>query len=144
MTNGSRRGFALALLVILGTILPAHGQMGGAHSGRQKNQQQTSKASLTPSPPETLSDTSSQLLPGAILCNSDDDLVKYQAAIADGGASPLDLSPGCRAVQKTTGIEVLDHDGSSRTEVQTTDDAKQTGWTNSYLPSSVTTGGKLH
>jgi hypothetical protein len=146
MPNGSKRGLALALLLILCTPLPVHGQMGGGHSGRQKSQQQTSKTSPAPKPPEDPPVTSSsQLLSGAILCKSDDDLVKYQAAVADRAASPIGLTPGCRAIQKTTEIEILDHDGSSRTQVETTDDAQEKGWTNSYIPSSsVAAGGKLH
>lgn len=145
MTKGSKRGLAWALLLILCTPLPVHGQMAGGHSGRQKNQQQTSKTSPAPKPPEDPPVTSSsQLLPGAILCKSDDDLAKYQGAVANGAASPIGLSPGCRAIQKATGIAILDHDGSSRTEVETTDDAQEKGWTNSYLPSSVAAGGKLH
>lgn len=147
MTKESGRGLALALILILLTTLPVHGQTGGGggHSGRQKNQQQTPKTAPTPKPPEDPPVTSSsQLLPGAILCNSDDALAKFQAAVADHASSPLGLSPGCRAVDKATAIEVLDHDGASRTEVQTTDDAQEKGWTNAYLPSSVAAGGKLH
>jgi len=135
----------VVLLIFIGTI-SAHAQIAGGHGGRQKTQQQTSKTSAAPTTPESVSDMASQLLPGAILCSSDSDLVKYQKAVTVGFGSPLDQILGCHAVQQATNVEILDHDGSSRTQVVTTDDAQQKGWTNSYLPSSATGSDvkKLH
>jgi len=129
-----------AVLLTLGGTISAHAQMVGGHGRRQKNQQQTSTTLPAPTTPESASDAVSQLLPGAIFCSSDSDLVEYQKAVVIGFGSPLDQIPGCHAVQQITGAEILDHDGSSRTQVVTTDDAKQTGWTNSYLPFSVGNG----
>jgi len=39
-------------------------------------------------------------------------------------------------IRKPTGIQILDHDGPSRAQIVTTDESKETGWTNSYRPST--------
>jgi hypothetical protein len=83
---------------------------------------------------------------GALICKSRDDLVRYQAQIANGpNATPPGQAPDCHTVRKQTGIQILTHDGPSRTQIVTTDESKETWWTNSYLPStppaSVAKGG---
>jgi hypothetical protein len=112
--------------------------MGGGRRGQQKNQQQSPQTSSTPAPSSSSSsDTWPRLDVGAILCGSRDDLIRYQALNA-GGAAPVSggNAPDCHVIHTQTGIEILDRDGPSRTEVATTDDPKLTGWTNSYLPST--------
>ena len=45
-------------------------------------------------------------------------------------------APDCHTISRQTGIQILDRDGPSRTQIVTTDESKETGWTNSYLPST--------
>jgi hypothetical protein len=63
----------MALLLLLGAMASAHGQIGGSHGRRQNNQQQTpqqSPASTTPFLPEIWP----RLEEGALICTSRDDL----------------------------------------------------------------------
>jgi len=69
---------------------------------------------------------------------SHDDLVRYQTQVADGAsAATARKVSDCRAIAKLTGIQILDSDGPSRTQVVTTDESKQSGWTDTYLPSTI-------
>jgi hypothetical protein len=134
----SRHRLAITLMLILGLVTSAQAQMGGGRRGQQKNQQQSPQTSSTPAPSSsTSSDTWPRLDVGAILCSSRDDLIRYQALNAGGGA-PVSggNAPDCHVIHTQTGIEILDRDGPSRTQVATTADPKLTGWTNSYLPST--------
>jgi len=74
---------------------------------------------------------------GALICKSRDDLVRYQTQIANGSsATTPGQAPDCHTIRKQTGIQILAHDGPSRTQIVTTDESKETWWTNSYLPST--------
>ena len=135
-----RLTIALALLLVGVAASYAQmggGQMGGGHGGRQKNQQQANQQSAAPSAPTALPQAWPRLDTGAILCKSRDDLVRRQTQIAAGpGVAVSGPAPDCSIVQKQTGIQILDRDGPSRTRVVLTDQTKQTGWTDTYLPST--------
>jgi hypothetical protein len=74
---------------------------------------------------------------GAILCKSRDDLVNYQKQVAAGaGGAGTGQKPDCRVVEESMAIHILDREGVARTEVAATGVAKQTGWTDAYLPST--------
>ncbi len=129
----------MALLLFLVAGASAHAQFGGGRSGRQRNQQQTpqptQQQSSIPTLPAAVPEHESQLDVGAILCKSREDLVRYQQQIdADAGATTAELATDCHPVPAQTGIEILDRDGPSRTQIVTTDASKETGWTNTYLP----------
>ena len=131
-----RRGPLLLLAIFLiGAPAQAHAQSGRGHTGRQKTQQPTQQPSQsgTPSAPEAK--PGPRLEAGAIFCQSRDDLVRYQAAVSEG-ASPKGEGgpPQCRRLEKPVGVQILDRDGPSRTQIATTDEPKLTGWTNAYLP----------
>jgi hypothetical protein len=133
----SWRRLAMMLLLLFGAIAPAHAQIGGGHGRGQKNQQQTPQQS--PAPPETpaVPEIWPRLENGAVICKSRDDLVRYQTQIASGASEAAGgQAPDCHTVRKQTGIQILAHDGPSRTQIVTTDESKETGWTNSYLPST--------
>ena len=131
-------GHRLALaLLLLGSMAAAHAQVGGGHGGRHKNQDQTPQPSSTA--PSSVLDTQPwpRLEPGAVLCTSRDDLVRYQTRIADGTSSATgEQGSRCNRIPKQVGIQILDRDGPSRTQIATIGASKQTGWTNAYLPST--------
>ena len=131
------RRLAIALLLFLGAMASAHAQIGaGSHGRRQKNQQETPQQSPAPTTP-SLPEIWPRLEDGALLCKSRDDLVRYQTQIANGAsATTAGQALDCHNIRKQTGIQILDHDGPSRTQIVTTDESKETGWTNSYLPSA--------
>jgi hypothetical protein len=131
------RRLVMVLLLLFGAIASAHAQMGGGHGSRQKNQQQTPQQSATPPEMPAVPEIWPRLENGALICKSRDDLVRYQTQIANGaGAETAGQAPDCHTIRKQTGIQILAHDGPSRTQIVTTDESKETGWTNSYLPST--------
>jgi hypothetical protein len=134
------RMLATALL-LLGAVASAHAQIGRGHGGQQKDQQETPQRtpqqSPVPTPPPAVPEPWPRLDAGALLCKSRDALVRYQTQVADGASATTAIKTSdCRAIEKQIGIQILDSDGPSRTQVVTTDESKQTGWTNTYLPST--------
>ena len=129
-------GLAIALLLLLSAMASAHAQIGGGHGRRQNNQQQTPQQSPAPTAP-FLPEIWPRLEEGALICKSRDDLVRYQTQIANGSSiTTPGQPPDCHTIRKQTGIQILAHDGPSRTQIVTTDESKETGWTNSHLPST--------
>ena len=130
------RGLVMALLLFLGAVASAHAQTGGGHSRRQNDRQQTRRQSPAPTTP-FLPEIWPRLEEGALICKSRDDLVRYQTQIANGSSATIPgQAPDCHTIRKQTGIQILAHDGLSRTQIVTTGEPKETWWTNSYLPST--------
>jgi hypothetical protein len=132
--NVCLRRSAIALLSLLGAMASAHAQIGGGHGHRQRDQQQTPQNSPALTPLPAVPEIWPRLDDGALICKSRDDLVRYQTQVANGVSAGQ--TSKCHTIQKHTGIQILDHDGISRTQIVTTDESKETGWTNSYLPST--------
>jgi hypothetical protein len=117
-----------ALLLIFGAMASAHAQSSGGPGGRQQK---------LPTTPTAIPEQGAQLDVGAVLRKSLDDLVRDQTQIPAGPATQITgHGPDCHTIRKQTGIEILDRDGASRTQVVTTDESKQAGWTNAYLRST--------
>jgi len=127
----------MALMLLLAAMSLAHAQIGGGHGRRQRDQQQTPQKSQVPTPPPAVPEVWPRLEDGALICKSRDDLVRYQTQNANNGsAATAGPASDCHTLRKRTGIQILEHDGPSRTQIVTTDESKETGWTNSYLPST--------
>jgi len=134
---------AAGLILLLGFVASANAQMslspidpymGAGRGGSRGESRQTGKPAphIADLPP--VKEPWPRLDTGAVLCRSRDDLLRYQAravASSDGGAAP-----DCHAIRQRTPIQILDRDGPSHTHVVATGDAKQTGWTNAYLPAT--------
>lgn len=152
--HGLASKLAMGVILLLGGLTPASaqtdtgstgtprmggGMMGGGH-GRDRHQQQNGQPPPTLAPLPVVKEPWPRLDNGAILCKSRDDLLRYQTV---SGAASSGPAPDCHLIRKLTPIQILDRDGPSHTHVVTTDDAKQTGWTNTYLssepPPSATT-----
>jgi hypothetical protein len=118
-------GLVMALLLLLGAMASAHAQIGGGHSRRQNDQQQSPQRPPAPTTP-FLPEIWPRLEEGALICKSRDDLVRYQTQIANGSSA---TTPDCHTIRKQTGIQILAHDGPSRTQIVTTDESKETWWT---------------
>ena len=127
------RKSAISLLLLLSAVSAV--QARGGRGNGQTGQQETPQPSSTSKPPAAIPEPWPRLDAGAVLCNSRDELVKYQTQLADG-VNVLAAAQGssCQIIRKQTGVQILDHDGQSRTQIVTTDDAKQTGWTNTFFP----------
>jgi hypothetical protein len=125
----------MALMLLLGAMASTHAQIGGGHGRRQSNQQQAPQKSQVPTP--DVPEIWPRLEDGALICKSRDDLARYQTQIANSAsATTAGQAPDCHTIRKQTGIQILGHDCPSRTQIVTTDESKETGWTNSYLPST--------
>jgi hypothetical protein len=132
-----RRSLVIALLVLLSAVASSQAQLGNPNTRQRDNNQSGNQQPPSQSSPKPTIVIVPELWPrldvGALLCTSRDDLVKYQMKIA-GDPVPAGPAPDCRTIRKQTAIKILDRDGPSRTQIVTTDAAKQTGWTNTYLP----------
>lgn len=127
---------AIALMALLCAATSSQAQLGNPQTRQRDNNQQGNQPPSQSSPkptPVIIPELWPRLDTGALLCTSHDDLVRYQKKIA-GDPIPAGPAPDCRTIRKPTGIQILDRDGPSRTQIVTTDAAKQTGWTNTYLP----------
>lgn len=139
----ARKPWAAAAALLLLATVPAAAQLPGGY-GRQRPPQQTPQQSPRPTPttpapaePAAVPEPWPRLEDGALMCKSHDDLVKYQAQVAAGANMIAAVqSAGCHTIRKQVGIKILDRDGPSRTEVVTSDESKETGWTNTYLPAT--------
>ena len=121
------RGLVMALLLLLNAMASAHAQIGGGHSRRQNNQQQTRQQSPAPTTP-FLPEIWPRLEEGALICKSRDDLVRYQTQIANGSsATTPEQAPDCHTIREQTGIQILAHDGPSRTQIVTRASPKRPG-----------------
>jgi hypothetical protein len=138
---------APGLILLLGAVTSASAQMsltpdnpylGNGRSRRaaaeHNNQPPPQIADLPP-----VKEPWPRLDTGAVLCRSRDDLSRFQAQVMGGAGA----APDCHAIRQRTPIQIIERDGPSHTHVVAAADAKQTGWTNAYLPStppSSTTG----
>lgn len=130
---------ATAATLLLLAALPAAAQIGGNRGGQrgqqQQQQQQQPPSSSTAKPNPAVPEPWPRLESGALLCKSRDGLVAYQKQVATGASIvAAQQAAGCRTIRQQTAIQILDRDGPSRTQIVTSDDAKETGWTNTYLP----------
>jgi hypothetical protein len=128
------RALAVAWLLLISFVAAAHAQpdtnmFGEPKSGRVRRgpQQETTPHPQALLPLPSIKQPWPRLDAGAVLCKSRDDLLRYQTR-SPGPA------PDCHVIRQRTAIQVLDRDGPSHTHVVATDDPKQTGWTDTYLP----------
>jgi hypothetical protein len=76
-----------------------------------------------------------RLDPGAVLCRTEDDLLRRAAIMRGETAGPAD----CRPITQGTAIQIVQRAGLGRTEVKLTA-RDETGWTDAWLPSSPPPG----
>jgi hypothetical protein len=96
-----------------------------------------SKAPAPPPPPARPA-AWPRLDPGAVLCNTDDDLDRHASnmtsRVGGGGTRATD----CRIISQPTGIQILSRQGPGRTQVKLPGDV--TGWTDVWLPEKAPPG----
>jgi hypothetical protein len=76
------------------------------------------------------------LEPGTVVCHTQDELDRYRASVAarlDGQSAPS-LVAECRRLTRRTPIDIADRHGPATTEIHLYNDAKQTAWTDVWLP----------
>jgi hypothetical protein len=76
-----------------------------------------------------------RLDPGAVLCRTEDDLMRRAAIMRGETAQPAD----CRPITQATAIQIVQRAGLGRTEVKLTA-RDETGWTDAWLPGTPPPG----
>jgi hypothetical protein len=127
---------ALAFSVSTSSSYAQMGGFGGGHGKRSSQQQTQSLPSPRPTPPVKVPEVWPRLDPGAVFCQTQDDLARYQAKLAGAQAAQSTEPLKCRMIIKTTAIKVLERSGLAQTKVALSNDSKQVGWTNNYLPTT--------
>ena len=139
--------YAVAAVLAASGILtasPASAQSaapGGRHHGGSQSQQ---PPATTPTPTSTtraVIEAWPRLDPGAVLCDSAEDLqqrAKALDAALDGHNRPL-MTPGCTMLQARTPVDVLDRSTLGSTQVRVRSSGA-TGWTDVWLPDRPPTG----
>jgi hypothetical protein len=92
----------------------------------------TQKQAPTPAPARAPTAVWPRLDPGAVFCQTEDDLDRHAAnMIARVGGGEMQTA-NCRAIAQTVGIKIISREGPGRTEVQIA--GGETGWTDVWLP----------
>jgi hypothetical protein len=109
----------------------------GHHQRRHGQSNGQAQQAAAPPPLPVVKAPWPRLDSGAILCKSRDDLITYQKQVAAGaGGAGGGQKPDCHVVEEPVAIQILNREGLARTEVAVTGAAKQSGWTDAYLPST--------
>jgi hypothetical protein len=141
----SHRTIALTaslLLALALTIPPALAQIipGSSRGGHRGRRQQNHSA--VQQPPQIKPDPQPwpRLDPGAVVCRSSADLVRYQTELGGAASTPVPVPSGCQIIQHTVGVKIIGHDGPSRTNVTISGSRLTTGWTNVFFPANPPSG----
>jgi hypothetical protein len=79
-----------------------------------------------------------RLDPGAVLCNTEDDLDRHASNMTARVSGGSTLTADCHIISQPIGIQILSRRGPGRTQVKLADDA--TGWTDVWLPDKAPAG----
>ena len=93
---------------------------------------QKPKATTSPAPRATA--VWPRLDPGAVLCKTEDDLDRHAANMIARVSGGEQQTADCRAIDRTTGIQIVDRESPGRTEVKLAGPDGETGWTDVGLP----------
>ena len=75
-----------------------------------------------------------RLDPGAVVCKTEDDLDRHAAnMIARVSGAPQQIAD-CHAIDRPTGIQIVEREGPGRTQVKLGGPDGETGWTDVWLP----------
>jgi hypothetical protein len=83
-------------------------------------------------PPRAATAVWPRLDPGAVLCQTEDDLDRHAANMVARVSGSETQSANCRAIAQPVGIKIISREGPGRTEVQLA--GGETGWTDVWLP----------
>jgi hypothetical protein len=129
-------------LVLAGAALPAFAQepssfrLGDYGAARANAPKPPTDNSSDPGPIRVLGDRWPWLEPGTTVCNTEDDLERYRAAIAarlNGQPAPT-LGVTCHRLTRRTPVDIANRLGPAETQIHLYNDSKQVAWTDAWLP----------
>jgi hypothetical protein len=94
--------------------------------------QQKQKAAAPPAPHATA--VWPRLDPGAVLCKTEDDLDRHAANMIARVSGAEQQTADCHAIDRPTGIQIVEREGPGRTQVKLAGADGETGWTDVWLP----------
>ena len=94
--------------------------------------QQKQTAAAPPAPRATA--VWPRLDPGAVLCKTEDDLDRHAANMIARVSGGEQQTADCHAIDRPTGIQIVEREGPGRTEVKLAGADGETGWTDVWLP----------
>ena len=74
-----------------------------------------------------------RLDPGAVVCQTEDDLDRHAANMVARVSGGEQQTANCRVIGQTVGIKIVNREGPGRTQVQLAG-SDGTGWTDAWLP----------
>ncbi|HTI84429.1 MAG TPA: hypothetical protein VL614_28595 [Acetobacteraceae bacterium] len=97
--------------------------------------------SLLPQKPKTAPPTARaptalwpRLDPGAVVCKTEDDLDRHAANMIARVSGGVQQTADCHAIDRPTGIQIVERAGPGRTQVRLAGADGETGWTDVWLP----------
>jgi hypothetical protein len=81
-----------------------------------------------------------RLDPGAVLCNTVDDLELHAANMTARVSGGRTMAADCRIIAQPTGIQIVTRQGQGRTLVKLNVAGDVTGWTDAWLPDKAPAG----
>lgn len=89
------------------------------------------KPKAGPPPVRTPTTIWPRLDPGAVVCQTEDDLDRHAANMVARVSGGEMQTANCRVIGQPVGIKIVNRQGPGRTQVQLGD---ETGWTDAWLP----------
>ena len=81
-----------------------------------------------------------RLDPGAVLCNTEDDLERHAENMTARVSGGTTQSTDCHLIARPTGIQIISRQGPGRTQVRLSTPGEPTGWTDVWLPDKAPSG----
>lgn len=75
-----------------------------------------------------------RLDPGAVVCKTEDDLDRHAANMIARVSGAQQQIADCHAIDRPTGIQIVEREGPGRTQVKLGGADGETGWTDVWLP----------
>jgi hypothetical protein len=92
------------------------------------------KKAPAPPPPTAPPTAWPRLDPGAVFCQTEDDLARHASnMVAQVGGGTTEAAD-CRIIGNPVAIQILNREGLGRTQVKLAGPAGETGWTDAWLP----------
>ena len=98
------------------------------------------KKAPEPPPPRAQPAVWPRLDPGAVFCQTEDDLDRHTANMIARVSGRPTQSADCRMIAQPVGIQIISRQGLGRTQVKLSGPGNEIGWTDVWLPEKAPPG----